>query len=366
MAESSKGRAGLVIGAVVTLVALGAAVWVVRWHGVDVGDVARAVAGPSDVIATVPPGSPLPEQPVKLLALTGPLAEARAEVSGLAWAGDALLLLPQYPERLGEGAGAIFALDRGAISAAVVSDTTLTPRPIPLIGDVPNDIDRYEGFEAIATRGDRVWLTIERTVGGPDDPAGDLVWGTLTDEGLRIEGHAPIAPQATISNKAYEALIALPEGPVAFYEINGGAHNPSPHAVAFTPAGRSVSEPPMPPLAYRLTDATGLDREGRFWVINYLWPGDHELVQEEEALRTAYNVGPTHAAAPQVERLVQLQLKRDGERTEVVRVDRAPVYLRLGEAPRNWEGIAWWGADAVLVVTDEHPGTMLGVVQLRP
>ncbi|PSQ75955.1 MAG: hypothetical protein BRD37_07870, partial [Bacteroidetes bacterium QH_8_67_23] len=42
------------------------------------------------------------ERPVRLLPLAGPLSSADAEVSGLAWHGSDLILLPQHPFRMAD------------------------------------------------------------------------------------------------------------------------------------------------------------------------------------------------------------------------------------------------------------------------
>ncbi len=59
------------------------------------------------------------ETPVMLIELSGPAAEPDAEISGLAWYGDTLVLLAENPNLYaGEGdAGAIFALDKADILA---------------------------------------------------------------------------------------------------------------------------------------------------------------------------------------------------------------------------------------------------------
>ncbi|MCZ7666234.1 MAG: hypothetical protein M5U34_02815 [Chloroflexi bacterium] len=40
---------------------------------------------------------PSAETPITEIALAGALAEAKAELSGMAWYGDTLIFLPQYP-----------------------------------------------------------------------------------------------------------------------------------------------------------------------------------------------------------------------------------------------------------------------------
>ena len=48
------------------------------------------------------------EQSVMILPLEGVIAERRAELLGLAWHGDTLVLLPQFPEKFaGRAQGAV-------------------------------------------------------------------------------------------------------------------------------------------------------------------------------------------------------------------------------------------------------------------
>ena len=61
---------------------------------------------PSATITSLPTPSqtPLPpppqEVPVQVIPLTGPIASPDAQISGMAWYGDTLVILPQYPERI--------------------------------------------------------------------------------------------------------------------------------------------------------------------------------------------------------------------------------------------------------------------------
>ena len=83
----------------------------------------------------------LREQPVIPIPLTGPLADHKAEVSGLAWYGEYLIFLPQYPNFSSgyEGDGFFYALPKADIIALLdgKSDTPLEPITIPL-----NDVFR--------------------------------------------------------------------------------------------------------------------------------------------------------------------------------------------------------------------------------
>src|SRR5690348_4117818 len=75
----------------------------------------------------------LPEQQIVEIPLAGPLAGRSAEISGLAWVGEDLILLPQYPGIFDKnGDGLLFYLPKQEITAFLdgVSTAPLEPRPI--------------------------------------------------------------------------------------------------------------------------------------------------------------------------------------------------------------------------------------------
>jgi hypothetical protein len=116
---------------------------------------------------------------------------------------------------------------------------------------------------------------------------------------------------------------------------------------------------PFPTVEYRVTDATELDDDGRFWVINYFFPGELALRPSEDPIAAAYGEGPTHAARSGVARLLEMQVTAQG----VTLVDRPPVQLELGPLSlHNWEGIVRLEDRGFLLVTDKFPETILGFV----
>ena len=67
-----------------------------------------------DRSVTPAPGSEAPEQPVLLIPLALDITDA--EISGLAWAGDELIILPQYPNwQKTPGDGMVMALSKAEI-----------------------------------------------------------------------------------------------------------------------------------------------------------------------------------------------------------------------------------------------------------
>jgi hypothetical protein len=113
-----------------------------------------------------------------------------------------------------------------------------------------------------------------------------------------------------------------------------------------------------------VTDATAVDGNGRFWVINYLYPGDiTKLNIAQDGIAAQFGMGATHAASQTVERLIELQLITDG----ITLTDTPPIQLELlpDDEARNWEGIVRLDDAGFILATDKFPETILGFVE-RP
>jgi hypothetical protein len=313
--------------------------------------------------------SPVTESPVTEISLTGPVAQPQAEVSGLAWYGDYLILLPQYPDfSIEEGDGAVFALPKADLLAYLdgTGAGPLEPIPVPFIAPgLAAQIDGFEGYEAITFLGDQAFLTIEaRTAAGM---RGYLVSGRIAPDLstliLNTATLAEIASQPEVGNKSDEALLVAGDRLVTIYEVNGAAINTSPVAHLFdtllTPAGTI----PFPNVEYRITDATALDGEGHFWAINYFFLGDTKLRPAGDPLAERYGQGPTHAQSETVERLLEFQYSESG----IGLADTPPIQLELPDSiisglGRNWEGLVRLDDRGFLLVTDQFPETILAFV----
>lgn len=319
-----------------------------------------------------------PELPVRLLPLSGGAADVTEEISGLAWHGDDLILLPERlglkerDHRLVAGPQHLWALDRAAVARAIAGGPApLIPRAVPVTPELaawrPGEID---GFEAITFAGDTAWLLIETYQSAGGDNPGWLVRGHLGPDGLALDlASARAIPRPTRhENSGYEAIFRWRGGVCAVYELNDAALVPAPRARCFDHALKPLFDLALPHLAWRVTDATEPDAAGRLWVINYRYPGSRKADPEpaDEALVRRFGAGPTHARYAQVERLVAWEIGDAGVRL----ADRAPIQLQLtadwdAGGARNWEGVVR-SSGGLLVVTDEYPGptTLLGFVPL--
>jgi hypothetical protein len=319
----------------------------------------------------LPTQSPTPqlpaEQPVTEIALSGPLADPAAEVSGLAWFGDYLIILPQYPERFSDSAGGfIYALAKTDILAYLdgQSNQPLEPKAISFEAPRMKDrIRRYQGYEAIAFSGNNVYLLIE--AGRKDEMMGYLVSGQMSPDMSKLsidtDKIVPIQPQTKLKNKADEAMVIWNDQILTFYEINGADLNPQPVTHIFNLDLQPQGTLPMPSLEYGLTDAA-LESDGnRFWVINDFFINDIELLPAHDPLADRFGKGPTHTQFQIVERLVEMQYSSSG----ITLTDTAPIQLQLDSiVGRNWEGLALLDQRGFLLMTDKFPETILGFVPL--
>lgn len=306
----------------------------------------------------------LTEQPVTLIPMDGPITDKDAELSGLAWHGDMLVLLPQYPDRFGGNGGVLFAIPKNAILDFLdgKSNQPITPTTIQFFAPgLKDSIHDFEGYEAIAFSSENVYLTIES--GKDEKMMGYLVSGKISDDQSEIHidtsRMVKIPPQVIIDNRTDEALIVTGDRVLTFFESNGAKLNSEPVAHTFgldlSPQGTIV----FPNLEYRVTDAA-LSQDGQIWIINKFSPDDTDLVPKSDPLAKKYGEGNTHKKYKQVERLVLLNNDASG----ITLADVAPIQLELIEEARNWEGLVALDKRGFLLVTDKSPDTLLVFVPM--
>jgi hypothetical protein len=323
--------------------------------------------------------SPGEDQPAALvqpisIPLAGPLQNPQAELSGMDWYGEWLVLLPQYPHWFGPGDGVLFLLPKQEILDFLEGrrNEPLSPRLLPLdASGIRQSIPGFEGYEAIAFWGEQVFVTVESGTSGKMQ--GWLFAGEIAPDlsilRLSAQSRAQLPPQAPIRNMSDETVLVVEEEGqavvVTLYEAYGHVINPDPVARRFTTDLSPLEPIPFPHVEYRITDATRVDKGGRFWAINYLWPGEWEL------LLRRYWMGDTPpvlselfegARLEPVERLIEFQYTPSG----ITFTGTPPINLELlgdGTA-RNWEGIVRLDNRGFLLATDKHPQTILAFVPL--
>lgn len=319
---------------------------------------------PEDAIRTTTEPN-VTEPNVTTIPLLGPVSDRTAEVSGLTWYKENLIILPQYPQRLGN---ALFTLPKAEIVDFLARHNSgetpepLQPQPIALKGAEPSyEIVGFEGFEAIAFSNNQAFITIEAET--TESAKGYLITGTLAEDLSELiiipNKQAEVLPQSSSENKAEEAIFTTAEQIISIYEVNGTQLNPQPIAHTFNFELEPQPSIEFPTIDYRLTDATELDGNNHFWAINYFYPGDKDLFVQSEPLAAQYGQGESHTQQDAVERLVKFAYTPNG----ITQVQQAPIQLELGPEGRNWEGIARLGDRGFLLITDKYPKTILGFVE---
>lgn len=339
-----------------------------------------------------PAAADIPQEfPITGIRIIGPLADPQQEISGLAWFKNSLIFLPQYAsihDLAPENRPVFYYLEKEDILAYLHNETSgkspspLKPSEIPLAIDPTlyekmSGIDGFEGFEAIAFKNSQFFITIESSPPGQmlgylvsGEIADDLSQLSLIDSGTR--DLVQLQPQAAVSNACYESLLVLDQNVLVLYEGNGKNINPSPMAHVFDLNLRFIRSIAFPSIEYRITDATATDNHNRFWCINYFWPGRNENTKynpAEDDVAKRFGKGKTHAEAVIVERLLEFQYVEGMGKMKpyISRTSSPPVQFVLAgpgiDHARNWEGLTRLDDIGFLVITDKHPGTILGFVK---
>jgi hypothetical protein len=303
--------------------------------------------------------------PVIEIPLAGPVANPDAELSGLAWYGDYLIMLPQYPDfDTDEADGFIYALPKADITSFLVGEISrpLEPRQVPFVAPGLNDtIAGFEGYEAITFLGDDVYVAIESEVG--DGMLGYLAKGAMAPDlstlTLDTSKLVTVAPQSDIENMSEESVFATEQVVGTIYELNGRGVNASPIVHLF-----DLDLTPIEPigflnLEFRITDVSELDHNDRFWAINYFFPGTGEYSETPVPQEGSDDSDRTQPPWEGLGRLVEFQYAPSG----ITLTGAPPIQLEsLLSDIHNWEGLARLDDRGFLIVSDEIPDTSLGFV----
>ena len=302
---------------------------------------------------------------IKEIALAGAIAEPRAELSGLTWYKNNLILLPQYPDRFASSAyGALFFIPKSEILSSIEADapSPIIPQKIDLnVEDLSKLIPGFEGFESLVIVGQAVYMTIEAS-----EPAmkGYIISGTISADlsaiVLDTATLREISLNGYVANASDESITYADGKLLTFYEANGANISQAPTANVFSTNLEAETPIPFPSIEYRVTDATKVDSNGYFWIINFMFPGDGaDYLPAHDSFSDTTEVIPDPAG--RVERLIELRYSEEG----IVATDRRPIDLVLenDEVSCNWEGLAKLDDRGFLLITDKFPKTILGFVQ---
>lgn len=305
-----------------------------------------------------------PEVKITTIPLDDPLDNREAQVSGMDWYGDYLIILPQFTDFAGERA--LYAIPKVDLLAYLDDPTRrgLEAITIPINDEqIEPSLPGFEGYEAIAFSGNQVFLTVEASSRG--DVRGYLLSGEIAPDlsGIMLDESLPhqIDLPVQVFNSADEAMFVASDAIVTLFEANGAEINPNPVAQAFDLNFNPTGTLTFPNIEYRVTDATRLDENNNFWVTNQFSFGSYWMDPTQDALADTYGEGCTHSRNLAVERLIEMHYD---PQTGISLTGEPPVQLRLaGDLRfRNWEAIVRLDDLGFLIATDKYPGTVLAFV----
>ena len=293
------------------------------------------------------------ERTPTLLKIGGPMKNSDEEVSGMDWYNDNLILLPENLN------GYVFAIKKAELESRINGNDTTTIFPEQIKLNTPNYkelVPGFDSFEAIAFRGYEVYLTIE--IKFADSMSCLLARGHIDEKTLEItvpEQNLTVIDVPTyVDNMSYESLVIDKDRVIALFEANGDSLIKSPYALSINSSGNDVIKYPLSSINYRIADATRVDKNNRFWVINYFFPGDRKVLKpSNDILASKYGNGPSHSRSDRVERLIEYEIKNG----KVSLTKSAPIEIELeGEkTSRKWEALARYGNEGFLIATDKYP-----------
>ena len=302
------------------------------------------------------------EVDVQVIPLSGIINDRNQEISGMDWYKNNLILLPENLN------GYLFSIPKSELHLRMrsIDTTSIKPEKIPFVTPNYKEIlPGFDSFEAIAFRGDEVYIAIE--IRYPDSMATVLARGhvdPLTREVVLPEQnliHFPVPK--FIDNMSYESLLIDKTNIFAFFESNGRNLIDTAYALSYSLQSKLVKSIDLPFIEYRITDVTKIE-DNKFWAINYFFPRDSVLLRpSDDLLVQKFGEGESHLRSDRVERLIEFEMKGG----VLNLTNRAPIQLVLeGEnTSRKWEALSRYDNEGFLLATDKYPATMLVFVPFR-
>ena len=293
------------------------------------------------------------ERAPTLLKIGGPMKNSDEEISGMDWYNDNLILLPENLNSY------VFAIKKAELDSRIIGNDTTIIFPEQIKLNTPNYkklVPGFDSFEAIAFRGYEVYLTIE--IRFADSMSCLLARGHIDEKTLEItvpeQNLTVIDVPKYVDNMSYESLVIDEDRVIALFEANGDSLIKDPYALSINSSGNDIIKYPLSSINYRIADATRIDKNNRFWVINYFFPGDRKVLKpSNDILASKYGNGPSHSRSNRVERLVEYEIRNE----KVSLTKSAPIEIKLeGEkTSRKWEALARYGNEGFLIATDKYP-----------
>jgi len=108
------------------------------------------------------------------------------------------------------------------------------------------------------------------------------VQGELESITLDPESLVELVPLSSARNTTFEAMTFWNGNLYVIYEHNSMQNATQPVAYEFNQDLEFEREITFPVINFRVTDATSSDSSGKFWIMNYYFPGDTFLAVDED------------------------------------------------------------------------------------
>jgi|TARA_R110001592_G_scaffold37644_2_gene125336 hypothetical protein len=272
--------------------------------------------------------------------LEGLVTDRKQEISGMTKFEDKLVLLPENLN------GHMFYIPLDDIRKSINNMDTI--RPMMSIFTTTNykeSIAGFDGFEAIVFDGNDVYIAVE--IRDNEDMAGLLIWGRINSETMEVviptNNIIRLETPIQVENCSFEGLNIQNGNLNIFYEVNGKKLRIDAWQYSIRLEDFSIYKTEFPHIEYRITDVTDVV-DGKFWTMNYYWPGDKDRVGTDDTLG--------------VEQIIELEIIDN----KIFKTNTSPIVLTNGKKSRNWEGLVRFD-DGFLICTDKHPKMILGYVR---
>lgn len=279
---------------------------------------------------------------MKIIELSGKYGNENTQISGMDWYDDTLFILPQIPS---EQNNTIFFVSRSEILEKINGNNeALVLHDYNFVDDgIKEKIKDIPDYEGIAFKSDSVYMLIEL-----EHPMRSyIVMGRISANGiiLQPEGLTEIHIIQNLPEMACEALTIFHKKILVFYEANGANIQAHPKVFCFDLSLKQIDPVELENIEYRITDATNVNADSTFWVVNNFWPGEYDLLKP-----ATENLIPstTDSNKRGVKRLFNLKLSADSIRI----INNRPIMLPPQDW--NWEGLVKFDKNSFLIVNDSH------------
>ncbi len=309
----------------------------------------------------------LRENDIVRIPLSGEIAKRKSEISGLCWFDNKLILLPQFPNRFSHsGFGKIYYIGKSKILNFLNGKSKTSIKAEYYFINTNNFSDLFKkgsGFEAVTFHNNKVFFTIESFSFGKT--VSYLISGKIDTVSKKInldKNTLTLIPnKINLSNMGNESVLFYNGEIIPIYEANGKNINPKPTVAVYDTNNHFVKKIRFPNIEYRITDVTSVDKENKFWAVNYFYPGEKNILKPaEDRLIEKYGIGKSNEESDYIERIVQFKIDKE----KIKLTENLPIYLKIPKTEgRNWEGIAELDSKGFLLVTDTYPETILAFVK---